>query len=74
MRWQGDLFVGALREQMLVRLRFDGTRVVEEEHLLEEALGRIRDVRTGPDGYLYLLTDHRQGKLVRLEPLGEKEK
>ncbi|MDW7645079.1 MAG: PQQ-dependent sugar dehydrogenase [Desulfuromonadales bacterium] len=73
-RWQGDLFVGALREQMLVRLRFDGSRVVEEEHLLKEGLGRIRDVRTGPDGYLYLLTDHRQGKLVRLEPLGEKEK
>ncbi|BCA78445.1 PQQ-dependent sugar dehydrogenase [Desulfuromonas sp. AOP6] len=72
-RWRGDLFVGALREQMLVRLRFDGTRVVEEEHLLKEALGRIRDVRSGPDGYLYLLTDHRKGALVRLEPLGGEE-
>ena len=72
--WQGDLFVGALREEMLVRLRFEGTRVVEEEHLLKEALGRIRDVRSGPDGYLYLLTDHRKGKLVRLEPLGSEEK
>ncbi|MCP3176394.1 PQQ-dependent sugar dehydrogenase [Desulfuromonas sp. KJ2020] len=72
--WQGDLFVGALREEMLVRLRFEGTRVVEEEHLLKDALGRIRDVRSGPDGYLYLLTDHRKGKLVRLEPLGEKER
>lgn len=72
--WQGDLFVGALREEMLVRLRFEGARVVEEEHLLKDALGRIRDVRSGPDGYLYLLTDHRKGKLVRLEPLGEKER
>jgi glucose/arabinose dehydrogenase len=72
-RWRGDLFVGALREQMLVRLRFDGTRLVEEEHLLKEELGRIRDVRSGPDGYLYLLTDQRRGKLVRLEPLGDNE-
>ena len=71
-RWQGDLFVGALREQMLVRLRFDGTRVVEEEHLLKDVIGRIRDVRCGPDGYLYLLTDHRKGALMRLEPLGDK--
>lgn len=73
-RWQGDLFVGALRKQMLVRLRFEGTRVVEEEYLLKEGLGRIRDVRSGPDGYLYLLTDHRQGALVRLEPLSDEEK
>ncbi len=73
-RWRGDLFVGALREQMLVRLRFDGTRLVEEEHLLKEELGRIRDVRSGPDGYLYLLTDQRRGKLVRLEPVGDSEK
>ncbi|SDL48224.1 Glucose/arabinose dehydrogenase, beta-propeller fold [Geoalkalibacter ferrihydriticus] len=66
--WRGDLFIGALRDQMLVRLRLDGEKVVQEEHLLEKTLGRIRDVRQGPDGYLYLLTDERNGALVRLEP------
>jgi glucose/arabinose dehydrogenase len=67
-RWRGDLFVGALRGQMLVRLRFDGERQVREERLLQDRLGRIRDVRAGPDGYLYLLTDTRDGVIARLEP------
>jgi len=67
-RWRGDLFVGALRGQVLVRLRFDGERVVEEERLLEGKMGRIRDVRNGPDGYLYLLTDSPAGAILRLEP------
>lgn len=67
-RWRGDLFVGALRDQMLVRLRLDGEKVVHEERLLQGVLGRIRDVRQGPDGFLYLLTDERNGVLVRLEP------
>lgn len=68
-RWRGDLFVGALRDQMLVRLRLDGEKVVGEERLLQGMLGRIRDVRQGPDGYLYLLTDERNGVLARLEPV-----
>ncbi len=67
-RWRGDLFVGALKDQMLVRLRLDGEKVVSEERLLKRKLGRIRDVRQGPDGYLYLLTDENDGALVRLEP------
>ena len=67
-RWKGDLFVGALRDRMLVRLKLDGERVVKEERLLKGALGRIRDVRSGPDGYLYLLTDESDGVLARLEP------
>jgi glucose/arabinose dehydrogenase len=67
-RWRGDLFVGALRDRMLVRLRLDGEKVVKEERLLKGALGRIRDVRSGPDGYLYLLTDEADGVLARLEP------
>ncbi len=66
--WQGDLFVGALAGQMLVRLRFDGKDLVEEEHLLKGELGRIRDVRVGSDGLIYLLTDHGNGELARLEP------
>jgi glucose/arabinose dehydrogenase len=67
-RWKGDLFVGALKDQLLVRLRLDGEKVVREERLLQGVLGRIRDVRSGPDGYLYLLTDSSDGVLARLEP------
>jgi len=67
-RWQGNLFVGALREQMLVRLELDGEQVRRQEILLKNVVGRIRDVRTGPDGYLYLLTDSPEGELLRLEP------
>ncbi|TCP14580.1 glucose/arabinose dehydrogenase [Crenobacter luteus] len=66
--WRGDLFAGALRERMLVRLKLAGDRVVGEERLLVGVLGRIRDVRDGPDGYLYLLTDEDDGVLARLEP------
>jgi glucose/arabinose dehydrogenase len=67
-RWKGDLFVGALRDQMLVRLKLDGEKVVKEERLLRRVLGRIRDVRVGPDGLIYLLTDESRGVLARLEP------
>ncbi len=67
--WQGDLFVGALRGQMLVRLDLDDERrIVGEERLFEGALGRVRDVRQGPDGALWLLTDEPDGSLVRVAP------
>jgi aldose sugar dehydrogenase len=67
-KWKGDLFVGSLKFQLLVRLRLDGEKVVKEERLLQGALGRIRDVRTGPDGFLYLVTDESPGVVARLEP------
>ncbi|AUM00137.1 PQQ-dependent sugar dehydrogenase [Zoogloeaceae bacteirum Par-f-2] len=67
--WRGSLFVGALRGSMLVRLTLDGNRVVGEEQLLRERGLRIRDVRQGPDGFLYLL-DEREGRILRLEPDG----
>jgi glucose/arabinose dehydrogenase len=67
-RWQGDLFVGALAGQHLRRVEVDGQRVVGQEVLLRGELGRIRDVQTGPDGYLYLITDANNGRLYRLEP------
>lgn len=66
--WQGDLFVGALKFRQLVRLELEGERVVGEERMLERELGRIRAVEQGPDGLLYLLTDARNGLLVRLQP------
>jgi glucose/arabinose dehydrogenase len=66
--WQGNLFVGSLKFQYLARVVLDGTRVVSEERLLEDQFGRIRDVRQGPDGLLYVLTDEDDGRLVRLQP------
>jgi glucose/arabinose dehydrogenase len=68
--WKGNLFVGALKFQLLARLEVDGTRIVREERLLEDMGERIRDVRQGPDGYLYLLTDEDDGRILRIEPAG----
>ena len=65
--WKGSLFVGSLKYEMLARLAFDGRALVTEERLLKGELGRIRDVRQGPDGWLYLLTDASDGRIVRLE-------
>ncbi len=67
-QWQGDLFVGALAKRHLRRLELQGDKVVAQEVLLGELRERIRDVRSGPDGFLYLLTDSSNGKLWRLEP------
>ena len=66
--WQGDLFVGALKLQKLVRLRFENQKVVEKEDLLLDLNERIRDVRMGPDGALWLLTDASDGKVYRVVP------
>lgn len=67
-QWQGNVLVGALRGQMLVRLVLDGEKVIREERLLQGRAGRIRDVRMGPDGLVYLLSDSPNGALMRLEP------
>ena len=67
--WKGNLFVGALKFRLLVRLEVRDDRIVREERLLEGELGRIRDVRSGPDGYLYLLTDESNGIIARIEPV-----
>lgn len=66
--WRGSLFVGALVAQCLVRLSFEGAKLAAEERLLGGELGRVRDVRQGRDGRLYLLTDAQDGVLVRLDP------
>jgi glucose/arabinose dehydrogenase len=67
--WRGNLLVGALKFRLLARLEVQDGKVVHEERLLEDVLGRVRDVRTGPDGYIYLLTDQSDGVLARLEPV-----
>ena len=76
--WRGDLFVGGLRGERLVRLRLDGSTVLQEETIVH-SIGRIRDVREGPDGYLYLALDGgtrwEDGPptaIVRLEPAGRR--
>jgi aldose sugar dehydrogenase len=66
--WKGSLLVGALRGQVLVRLTLDGRRIGGEEALLNNLNARIRDVRQGPDGYLYVVTDSNDGRVIRLEP------
>jgi len=66
--WQGNLFVGALAGQALVRLELDGNSVTHEERLLGELEERIRDVRQGPDGKLWLLTDNDDGRILRIDP------
>jgi len=66
--WQNSLFIGGLRSTNLVRLTLEGNRVVGEERLLAELGERIRDVRQGPDGALYVLTDSAKGRLLKLIP------
>jgi len=68
-KWNGNLFIGSLKFRHLVRLQLEGETVEKEEVLLAKVLGRIRDVRSGPDGFIYLLTDADNGMLVRLEPI-----
>ena len=69
--WKGNLFVGALAGQALHRLVLDGERVVAEEILLKDRAERIRDVRQGPDGALWLLTDDPDGQILRVVPAGK---
>ena len=67
--WRGNLFLGALSGRALIRLVLDGTKIVHEERLLVDFGERVRDVRQGPDGRLYLLTDAPNGALLRLDPI-----
>jgi glucose/arabinose dehydrogenase/cytochrome c2 len=67
-QWQGDFFVGALIAKHLRRVRVRDGKTVEQEVLLKDLNERIRDVRQGPDGLLYVLTDHANGRLLRLQP------
>jgi aldose sugar dehydrogenase len=64
-KWKGSVFIGALRESMLVRLTLDGNKVVGEERI--KGTGRTRDVRMGPDGFLYVLSES-ENAVLRLEP------
>ena len=64
--WKNSLFIGALKEKSLIRLSLNGDKVIKEERLLQDRGERIRDVRQGPDGYLYVLTDADNGRLLKV--------
>jgi glucose/arabinose dehydrogenase len=66
--WNDSLFLGALADRCLIRLQLDGDRIVSEERLLVDLGKRIRDVRTGSDGNVYVLTDEQDGQLLRIVP------
>jgi len=66
--WRRSALVGALAGALVSRLEIDGDKVVREERILEGLRERIRDVREGPDGFVYLLTDSAQGRILRLRP------
>jgi glucose/arabinose dehydrogenase len=68
--WKGNLFVSGMIAQSLVRLVLDGDKVVGEERLLTDLKQRIRDVRQGPDGLIYVVTDRANGKIYKLVPKG----
>ncbi|MEH2500575.1 glucose/arabinose dehydrogenase [Bradyrhizobium sp. AZCC 1678] len=70
-KWNGSLFTGALRGAMLVRLTLNGNAVTSEERLLQNLHERIRDVRQGPDGALWLLTDSSNGRVLRVAPVAK---
>jgi glucose/arabinose dehydrogenase len=65
--WKGSLLVGSLKFGLLARLQLEGARVVREERLLQGLGDRVRDVRVGPDGLVYLLTDSADGRVLRVE-------
>lgn len=69
--WQGDLFVGGLASQALVRLELEGNEVAGEERLLESLGLRMRDVAEGPGGAIYVATDEDNGEILRIEPADE---
>jgi glucose/arabinose dehydrogenase len=66
--WKGSLFVGGMKDMLLVRLTIRNDRVTGEEHLLTDRKQRVRDVRQGPDGALYIVTDQANGELWRISP------
>ena len=67
--WKGNAFVGSLKFGQLARLEIKDNKVIKEERLINGKVGRIREVQQGLDGYLYLITDESDGKLLKLKPL-----
>jgi aldose sugar dehydrogenase len=70
--WRNSVLVGALSGSLVARLELEGDKVVREERMLRDLRERIRDIRQGPDGYVYLVTDDPQGRILRLRPANER--
>ena len=66
--WRGNLFVGAMGDQSIIRLKIRNNEVIEQERLINELNERIRSIEIGPDGLIYALTDASKGKIIRLRP------
>ncbi len=69
-QWRNNLLVGALKFRQLVRLEIENGKVIDEERMFSKEYGRIRDVRQGPDGFIYFLTDSKDGAIYRIKPAG----
>ncbi|MNI74232.1 Soluble aldose sugar dehydrogenase YliI precursor [compost metagenome] len=67
-QWRQKVFIGALKDQDVIVLSVNGNQVTEDGRILRERGQRIRDVRVGPDGYLYVLTDESDGQLLKVSP------
>ncbi|MDE9745395.1 PQQ-dependent sugar dehydrogenase, partial [Escherichia fergusonii] len=67
-QWQQKLFIGALKDKDVIVMSVKGDNVSEDGRILGDRGQRIRDVRTGPDGYLYVLTDESDGELLKVSP------
>lgn len=68
--WEGDLFIPALAARAIIHLAMDGSRIIGESRRFTEIGERLRDIRTGPDGAIYILTDSEQGKLLKISRAG----
>jgi glucose/arabinose dehydrogenase len=69
--WKGNIFVSSLKFGQLARLEMTKNKVISEERLINGVFGRIREVKEGPDGFLYILTDDTNGKLIRMKPINK---
>ena len=68
-KWRGNLFVGALKHELISRLELKNGKIVSEERLFPNRFGRIRDIRVGPEGHIYFLTDETNGGLYKISSL-----
>lgn len=66
--WKNKLFIGALKDEDVIVMSVNGNTVTEDGRILKDRKARIRDVRVGPDGYLYVLTDASDGELLKVSP------
>ena len=71
-QWQHKVFIGALKDKNIIMLSLEGDKITGQQRILTDLDARVRDVRIGPDGYLYALTDERNGKLLKISPGPEK--